>query len=174
MVLKTKIKDTAKLIVEIIEILIIIFALSWFMKMYVVGFSSVDGNGMLPTLGNNDQIFVLKFIDDPDSLQRGDIVVLKDINSNQRVKRLIGRPKDEIEIRNGFTYVNGKPLYEPYALTPLTLKMEPLIIPQNQVFVLNDNRSEANDSRELGSIPIDNLEGKAIFCYWPWSRIKGL
>jgi len=162
------------LVIEIIEIIIIVFALSWFTKTYLVGFATVQDNGMLPTLGVNNRVLVVKISKINPTLESGDIVVYLDKDNNQKIKRLIGITGDTIEMRNGLTYVNDKPLFEPYAETPLTYQFPKFVVRKDQVFVLNDNRSDQNDSRQVGSIPIDDFIGKAIFCYWPWSNLKGL
>jgi len=159
-------------VVEILEIVIIVFALSWLIKTDVLGFSSVSGDGMLPVLGKNNQVLVVKFFRSTTFLARGDIVVFRDEQMNEHTERLVGLPGDRIEIRNGFAYVNGKPTYEPYARTPPTYQMAPVFVPKNSVFVLNDNRTVQNDSKEFGSIPIDSVQGRAVMCYWPWSKMQ--
>lgn len=169
-------KDLSKSLIEILEVLIVVFALSWFVNTYIFGFAQVKHNGMLPTLGHNDQVLMYKSpMNNFSSLKRGDIVVFsKDTEPENSINRVIGLAGEKIEIRNGFTYINGKPIYEPYAYTPITNDFNPTIVPRNHVFVLNDNRLEKNDSRTFGSIPQEDLIGKAIFRYWPWTKIKGL
>lgn len=164
-------KDKTKFVLEVIEILIIVFALSWFSKTYIVGFAGVKDSAMLPALSSNSQVFVVKFQRTAKTLTRGDIIVFQAAGNNS-VKRLIGLPGDQIELRNGFVYINGQPRYEPYAQTPATMKMETVIVPKDSFFVLNDNRSEQDDSRKFGCIPIQDIMGKAVLCYWPWSQIK--
>jgi len=164
-------KDKAKFVMEVIEMLIIVFALSWFSKTYVIGFAAVKDNAMLPTLSRHSQVFVAKFLRTANTLERGDIIAFR-AAKNSYVKRLIGLPGDQIELRNGFVYINGQPLYEPYAQTPVSQKIEALTVPPDTFFVLNDNRSEQDDSRIFGCIPIEDIMGKAVVCYWPWFQIK--
>jgi len=164
----------AKDYLQIIEIMIIVFALSWFAKTFIFGFAQAGDDGMLPLLGRNDWVFVDKV--GLKTLSRKDIVVIKQDTGGQdmMIRRLIGLSGDKIEVRNGYAYVNDQPLYIPKAYTPVTYTFTPVIVPEGYVFLLNDNRTDENDSRTWGSIPRDRVIGKAQFCFWPWARIKGL
>jgi signal peptidase I len=124
---------------------------------------------MLPTLQSSDYVYVDKLF--KKNLERGNLVVL-DFQEDRKVIRLIGLAGDKVEIRNGYAYVNNEPLYEPYATTPITYKFDPVIVPEDHVFLLNDYRVNENDSRKLGSTPIENILGKALFCFWPVHQIK--
>lgn len=167
-------RNYTQFVIEILEIAIITFALSWFLKTYLLGFATVKDSGMFPTLDKHHQVFMVKIFNNLVTLENGDIIVYMDKNQDQKIKRIIGLAGNEIEIRNGFTYINEKPLYEPYAHIPLTYQFSKLTVSKDHVFVLNDNRFDQNDSRLTGSIPKDQIIGKAIFCYWPWSNLKGL
>lgn len=161
---------------EIIEIILIVFALSWFTKTYLLQFAQVGDKSMLPTLDDNSIVFIDKFFAKKlNILNRGDIIAYCPEDSKKtEIKRLVGLPGDRVEIRNGFTYVNGEPLYEPYALIPVDYVFMPVIIPEGHFFVLNDNRSENNDSRLIGPIGFQYMEGKALFTVWPLLNIKSL
>lgn len=168
-------KKTLKITAEILEVLIVIFALSWFAQTNLFEFTTVKDDGMLPTLSSNNRVLVDKcFINDESSLSRGEIIVFTDNGGEKSIKRVIALAGDKVEIRNGFTYINGKPQYEPYAYTPVTTVFSQIIVPRNHVFVLNDNRAEQNDSRLNGSIPHKRIVGKAVLCYWPWPNLKVL
>jgi len=165
-----------RLPLEIIEILIIVFALSWFMKTYLIQFASVGDNTMLPTLSQNNVVMVDKYFNVKlNTLERGDIVAyLSPKEERLVIKRVIGIPGDTVEIRNGYTYINGQPLYEPYAQIPVSYVFEPIVVSDNELFVLNDNRTEIDDSRSDGNVSLDRLEGKALLCVWPLSKINSL
>lgn len=158
------------------EIIIIAFALSWFMKSYLIQFAKVEDRGMFPTLSQNNVVLVDKFFHRKlNTMKRGDIVVyFSPEQKSIEVKRVIGFPGDTVEIRNGYTYVNHQPLYEPYTQIPVSYVFEPITIPDNQFFVLNDNRIERDDSRYQGNIPVQNIQGKGLFCIWPLTNIKNL
>jgi signal peptidase I len=90
------------------------------------------------------------------------------------VKRLIGLPGETWSERNGYVYVNGKKLNEPYIKPDRrdTRTIKPLKIPPGNYFMMGDNRSSSCDSREWGTVPRGNLIGKVFAVYWPPSRIS--
>jgi len=112
----------------------------------------------------------IKFTDLRDSLagKRG--------RTNVRyVKRIIGLPGDVIEIDDdGKVYVNGELEKRPYVLgnTSEGNMKYPLKVPENEFFVMGDNREMSDDSRKFGCISIDSIEGKEAFILWPPSRVK--
>lgn len=169
-------KNKSRLLIEVLEVLIMVFALSWFSRTYLFELLQVTQKGMLPTLGPNSHVIVDKTISKRiGSLKRGEIVVYLDDNTKYySIKRLIGLNGDEVEIRNGFTYINREPLFEPYAYIPITYELKPIIIPKGYFFVLNDNRSLEKDPKVSGIISQKNLVGEVIFCYWPAAKIKSL
>lgn len=92
------------------------------------------------------------------------------------IKRVIGVPGDTIDLKDGKVYINGKYYAEPYVKGPTyPHRVEfPLKVPENQYFVMGDNRENSMDSRDLGLISIDNIEGKAIFRTWPLDKFGGI
>ena len=92
------------------------------------------------------------------------------------IKRVIGLPGEHVEIKDGKVYINGNELKENYLSD--TVKTESMdgdffdiIVPQNTVFVMGDNRSGSSDSRIFGCIPYEKIEGKVIFRFWPLNNI---
>lgn len=89
------------------------------------------------------------------------------------VKRVIGLPGDTIDIKNGNVYFNGKKLEESY-IKGQTFEdsnfLYPLIVPDNQVFVLGDNREHSLDSRQIGIIDYEQIKGKVKIRLFPFSR----
>ena len=96
------------------------------------------------------------------------------------IKRVIGLPRDHIEIKNKTVYLNGKALQEDYldsgTVTDSTeggLFLD-VIVPDGYVYVLGDNREVSCDSRLFGCIPIDKIEGRAVFRFWPLNKLGTL
>lgn len=105
--------------------------------------------------------------------QRGDVIVFEPPNrpGEDYVKRIIGLPGERIEIKQGQVFINGELLQEPFEPLPGSYTMPNAItVPPNQVFVLGDNRNNSNDSHNWGTLPIENIVGRAWISYWPPSE----
>lgn len=161
----------------------------------------VDGPSMEPTLYTGQRLVVYKtgyYFAPP---QRGDIVVLQyqegitrfipflenlplfkkalpSIREVDYIKRVIAVPDDTLEIRDGYVYVNGEKIDEPYIREQgATLGWDiqkPMIIPKNNVFVMGDNRQESRDSRQIGLIEFNRIKGKAVLRIWPLKEFGGM
>jgi len=128
----------------------------------------VDGASMEPTLVTGEYVIVSRISYRLGSPQRGDIIVFHFPRDpkEEYIKRVIGLPGDEVEVRNGAVYVNGQPLDETY----LKVKIDysgTWTVPAGQLFVLGDNRNNSSDSHDWGTVPMDYVVGKAILVYWP-------
>ena len=89
------------------------------------------------------------------------------------IKRVVGLPGDTVAVRNGTLLVNGERQNEPYLNSgfPDRSNFGPEKVPKNHVFVMGDNRSNSQDSRFIGPIPKENVEGEAFIRFWPPGRI---
>jgi signal peptidase I len=101
--------------------------------------------------------------------QRGDVIVFVPPNrpEDDYVKRIIGLPGETVEIVNGQVFINGSLLDEPFRPNSGSYNLAPQKVPDGQVFVLGDNRNNSNDSHTWGSLPIENIVGRAWVSYWP-------
>ncbi len=95
------------------------------------------------------------------------------------IKRVIGLPGDHIEIKNKRVYVNGQPIKEDYLDAGTVTDsgsglFTDVTVPDGYIYVLGDNREVSCDSRLFGCIPIDKIEGKAVFRFWPLKKIGTL
>jgi signal peptidase I len=137
----------------------------------------VEGTSMMPTLSDQERIFINKFTYKfgAGSIGRADMVVFwfPLDTSKSYIKRVIGLPGDRVEIDDGTVYVNGKQLDEPYVpddfrdRQSLTERM----VPPDSYFVLGDHRSSSNDSRSWGTVDRRYIYGKAVFVYWPIEKM---
>lgn len=135
----------------------------------------VPTESMVPTIQIGDRLMVEKVSKE---IERGDIVVFKPTPRSgsklDLVKRVIGLPGDQLEIKDGKVYVNGSPLDEPYLKEEMRSNFGPFQVPQDSYFMMGDNRNNSYDSRSWGVVPKENLVGKALFCYYPLSDMKML
>jgi signal peptidase I len=132
---------------------------------------------------SSDRVLANRFIYHFTQPDRGDIVVF-DTPPGARercgaggvfVKRIIGLPGESWEERNGFVYINGRKLDEPYIRPErrdLSGTYPARKIPKNHYFMMGDNRLSSCDSRVWGTVSRDNLIGKVFFVYWPPNRIS--
>ena len=95
-----------------------------------------------------------------------------EINKISYIKRVIGVPGDHIEIKEGKVFINGEELEEPYLQSGIVTDENDgfctdLVVPDNSVFVMGDNRSQSTDSRCFGCIPLEKIESKVWIRIWP-------
>jgi len=139
----------------------------------------VKNYSMSPTLEENDFLIINRFLYKRGEPHRGDIVVFK---SNLRtemgkqkllIKRVIAVPGDKIVITEGDIYINDNKLEESYVADRYTMGDVDLTVPENEIFVMGDNRGNSLDSRDgiLGLVDFNTVIGKAFVRIFPFSRI---
>jgi signal peptidase I len=131
----------------------------------------VEGTSMMPRLTDQERIFINKFIYKVEAIRRSDVVVFwfpRD-TSKSYIKRVIGLPGDRVELIEGYVYVNGKKLDEPYSLPEFRGRQTsvPHVVPRGEFYVLGDHRTSSNDSRVWGTVPQKYIYAKAELIYWP-------
>ena len=113
--------------------------------------------------------------------QRGDVIVFKsellDDNGNEKnlIKRIIGLPGDVIAITDGYVYVNGEKIQEDYLPGQgISGEMDAITVPENQLFVMGDNREVSEDSRSprVGTIDESTIVGKVVLRVYPFNNMK--
>ncbi len=138
----------------------------------------VRGSCMLPGIEDQDWVMVSKaayFFSTP---HHGDVVILQPPfeTDHPYIKRVIALPGDTIEVKDGKVYLNGILLTEPYIAESPRYILPAQEIPEDEYFVLGDNRNNAQDSHVWGSVPRENIIGKVWFIYWPpkhWQVVGG-
>jgi signal peptidase I len=146
-------------------------AVSFFIITFLYQPVRVEGTSMLPRLGDQDRLFINKFVYHFAEIHRGDVVVFHYPRDPQKsyIKRVIAVPGDELRIDDGRTYINGRLLPEPYVPRRFhdSRSQDVMVIQPDQYFVMGDHRSISSDSRDFGPVPRDLIYGKAAFVYWP-------
>jgi len=141
----------------------------------------IPSGSMLPTLQLQDRILVEK-IRPRISRRKGSPLPLDSIvvfaappqlveagydPSAALIKRVVGRPGDQLEVRDGVLIRNGEILEEPWLAESIDYSMKPVTIAPNQLWVMGDNRNTSLDSHLWGALPQDKVIGTAVWRYWP-------
>lgn len=137
--------------------------------------SIVDGTSMEPNLMDADRLLVAKVAYTFGEPQRGDIIVFPSPYGDGRefIKRIIGMPGETIEVVNGYIYINGEKLEEPYIVNRDNRTIGAITVPEGEYYVRGDNRPVSLDSSEGWTIKKDDIRGKAWVVYWPLGNIGG-
>jgi signal peptidase I len=186
---------------ELPFLLLIAFILALLIKTFLVQAFYIPSGSMVPTLEVGDRVLVNKVVYHLHPPRRGDIIVFSDPHpaasahrnvvsaffhwlteglgvstspDKDFIKRVIGLPGEEIEMKNCVVYINGKALHEPYldGRKFSNCQYGPHQIPADSLFAMGDNRDDSNDSRyQLGNIPEGKVVGRAFVVIWPVSRL---
>jgi len=141
----------------------------------------IPSGSMLPTLHIDDKILVEKLsfklnLREDISDLRDKIIIFNAPDtlidegydsSTALIKRVIGVPRDKIEIKEGQLYVNN--IIQTKYLTDknINYSIGPLIVPEESLWVMGDNRNNSMDSHIWGYLPYEKVIGQAILRYWP-------
>jgi signal peptidase I len=158
--------------------LIISLAISCFIIIFLYQPVKVEGTSMMPSLEDQERIFVNKFVYRLEPIRRGDIVVFRYPRdpSKSFIKRVVGLAGDRVEIDAGRVFVDGKVLDEDYVPRAYEDQRSypEIVVPPDCYFVLGDHRTLSNDSRDFGPVNEHFIYGKAVFGYWPVDKLGRL
>lgn len=192
---------------EYVEAILVALVAALFLRAFVVQAFKIPSGSMIPTLEIGDQILVNKltygirlpdvnwipglgcinltegsYVTEWSLPKRGDVVVFVYPSDRCKdfIKRVVGLPGDEVEIRDKKVYVNGRRVDDSYARfedphisrgpNQMRDNYGPRRVPENHIFVMGDNRDRSYDSRFWGFVPIKDVRGKAFIIYWSWNK----
>lgn len=165
---------------ENLTLVAIALCLALLIRTFIAEPRYIPSDSMLPTLYTGDRLVIEKVSYKFHPPETGDIIVFQPPLELQRrgypkdqafIKRVIGEPGEVISVAKGKVYLNGQPLQEDYIAEPPNLPFPPVTVPEDQYFVMGDNRNDSNDSRYWGFLPRKNIIGRATFRFWPFDRI---
>lgn len=190
--------------VELPLLVVIAFVVALIIKTFLLQAFYIPSVSMVSTLKVGDRVLVEKVSYRFHEPRRGDVVVFErdaapgveeedtsfmtDVTDafkglfgfptggNQDfIKRVIAVEGDSIECRDGVVMVNGEAIPEPYLDEGIvTSSFTQTVVPEGMMFVMGDNRSDSEDSRSYGPIPMDKVIGNAFVIVWPLSNVGGL
>jgi signal peptidase I len=158
---------------EALETILPAILIAILINLFLAQPTRVHGQSMEPNLHTNQRLVVEKISYRLHGPRRGDIVVFSMPQQSEEllIKRIIGLPGEEVEIRDGTVIIDGTPLDEPYLSQETRGRYGPEVVPPLHVFVLGDNRSFSNDSRAFDAVPIEDILGRAWLSYWPFEDL---
>jgi signal peptidase I len=159
-----------QILLDIFETLVLALVL-YFAIDAVVARVHVQNISMVPTLVPGELVMVNKLAYKLGEMEHGDIIVFHYDENEDYVKRLIGLPGDEVEMRNGIVYISGVPRIEPY-LNEMPTYSGKWVVPEGKLFVLGDNRNLSSDSHDWGFVSEDEVMGRAMLIYWPLDKVR--
>jgi signal peptidase I len=138
----------------------------------------VEGVSMMPSLDDQEHIFINKFVYSIEPIRRSDIVVFRYPRNPAQsfIKRVIGIAGDHVRVDDGHVYLNGKMLQEDYVPRDYEDQRSypEVVVPPDSYYVLGDHRRLSSDSREFGPVAANYIYGKAVFGYWPMGKLGRL
>jgi signal peptidase I len=177
-------------LVEYVTVALAAVAVALLLQAFIVKPYRIPSESMALTIEPKDRVLVNRVIYRLHPPHRGDVVVIDSAAVGRvLIKRVIGLPGDVVALKGGSVYVNGRRLDEPYVPRadgrpeptepfrdtgePWSLE-RPYKVPAGHYFLLGDNRTVSDDSRDWGPAPQREIVGEAFFTYWPLSRLRSL
>lgn len=161
---------------DVVEVVVWAIAIFLFFYLLVLQPHKIKGTSMEPNFPDGEFLLTDKVTYRFREPARGDVVVFKapGTDGDEFIKRIIGLPGESVAIRDNRVFVNGQELVESYIPSEVQTRGGPFIsdgvektIPQDQFFVLGDNRGASSDSRVWGLITKKDISGRAWIVYWP-------
>jgi signal peptidase I len=179
-------KEKYGLFYEFASSIVIAYALVIVLTNFVVYPVHVDGTSMYPTLHNADYGFSNLLSYRSEGLQRFDVVIVfYDPLGEYLIKRVVGLPGETIQYKDDVLLINNQPVDESYLNTlyaqqfkatgaPFTGDFGPILIKQDEVFVMGDNRlpGGSTDSRTFGPLKLTNVKSKDVYIFWPLNHFR--
>ncbi len=188
---------TAAVAISWLKQILLVIAATIFISILVIQTYDINDVSMQPTFdpqGNRVLVFLTSYVFNatPD---HGDIIIVdsrvdrertlidrfndspvisivrREVNEHLWVKRVIGLPGDRVEYNSGRVYRNREALEEDYVMNDMNEGFAPIIVPEGHVYVMGDNRNRSSDSRQIGPIPVSNIQGRVFLRFLPLNKI---
>lgn len=192
-----------RLLIEIPVLVLVAALIAIGVKAFLAQAFYIPSASMEPQLTAGDRVVVSRTAYELHEPRRGDVVVFDDPEAvdegddsfvllrlgrdaleavgairpedAELIKRVVALPGETVEGRAEGIYIDGRRLVEPYLDASVeTQQFAAVIVPDDHVFVMGDNRSNSKDSRRFGAVPADSIVGRAIVRVWPPGRLAYL
>lgn len=172
-------KEWKRICLGWIRTVVLLILAAYLLVTYVVQRVDVYGDSMSPVLDGKDVLLVEKLTPKIGTLERFDMVVFRyQYRDNlYYIKRIVGLPGETVQIADGKVWINGEALEDDFGVEPIEKGKraeEPIVLGEDEYFVLGDNRNHSSDSRDsdIGNLKSQQIVGKAMIRIWPVKRIK--
>ncbi len=183
--------SASKIIRDWIFVIVIALGAAMLVRVFVLQQFYISGPSMETSLFQNDRVLVNKLSYRLHDVARGDVIVFDRVTTSggvvehdDLIKRVIAVGGDSIQIKKCQVWVNGLAVEEPYLgfidegadlnSRCRVVDMPALTVPDDQLFVMGDNRAESFDSRSFGPIPRKLVIGRAFAVVWPLGSLRWL
>jgi signal peptidase I len=183
--LSQKQRSQMRAIWEWVFVVVVAISAAMLIRVFLFQQYYIDGPSMQTTLMPEDRVLVNKMSYKLHDIHRGDVIVFdrvtNEVQHDDLIKRVLGLAGETLEIRSCIVYINGVQVDEPYLNPEQTSQVEPsarcgshtdmapVVVPEEMVFVMGDNRVQSFDSRDFGPIATDKVRGRAFVVIWPAS-----
>lgn len=183
--MQNKKRGVLRSILSLVIMVVAIFFFAWLLRLFVFQSYQIPSESMEETIMKGDMVFSEKVSYYGRGPEAGEIVTFEDpeIPSRTLIKRVIATEGQTVDLRDGHVYIDGVKQDEPYTdgkpSYPLDSAFQkdieyPYTVPEGEVWVMGDNRTNSSDSRYFGSVPVSSITGHAAVIYWPPDRISTL
>jgi signal peptidase I len=169
---------SARSAIEWVAVIVGALVVALVVKTFLIQAFYIPSESMVPTLKVGDRVLVNKLSYSRGDVDRGDIVVFARPGGPgadgiaDLIKRVVALPGETIEGRDGGVYIDGRPLDETYLPEGVTTgPFPPYTVPDDEVWVMGDNRGASDDSRRFKGVPLDDVVGRAFVVIWPIGEI---
>ena len=159
--MKANKRAIGRLMLKILSVIVVVTVT----LMFVLALYRMDGNSMFPSVRDGDLAVFCRL----QNCYSNDIV-LYEAYGTKKVGRVIAVPGQTVDfLKDGGYEVDGNFLYdevpyETYKESDSSVEY-PITLGEGEYFILNDFRSDANDSRVLGAINKYDIVGKALYLF---------
>ena len=173
----------ARSILSIFIMVALVAIITVCLRMFIFVPYEIPSGSMEDTILTGDMVFSEKISYYMREPEYGDIVTFMDpeVAGRTLIKRVIAVGGQEVDLRDGTVYVDGRALIEPYTdgkpsyplyRTANNVEISfPYTVPEDEIWVMGDNRTSSQDSRYFGSVKLSSVTGRAALIYWPLSDI---